>query len=122
MENKDVSQIGAVDNMKLKLLRVIFVIFIVGCGTTGPQGVQGISGPTGASDFYIVQFCPGITPLYPSTFPEQGICIDGQLYAILDQSNGYDYLTIIPSGQYTSEATNASCSFTVSDNCVVTDD
>lgn len=90
-------------------------------GQPGPQGIQGIAGAPGtnATPVTMLQFCAGYTPTYPSVFPEDGLCLNGVVYAIYDQANGYDYLSEIPPGRYESSTTGASCSFTVSSNCVV---
>lgn len=64
----------------------------------------------------IVKFCAESTS-YPSTFPEVGFCIEGQLYAVYSANDGF--LTLIPPGQYRSNAIGSACNFTVSDNCVI---
>lgn len=79
-------------------------------GSQGPQGDQGIPGAPGSS-VTTVQFCPGVTPTYPSTFPEYGICIEGKLYAVYSTNDGF--LAEIPDGTYSSDGVNASCTFTV---------
>ena len=103
------------------------MLLATGCGQkgdTGAQGPQGVPGlavtNTGGSlSATAVQFCPGYTPSYPNVFPEDGVCLNGKMYAILDQSNGYDYLTYLPPGVYESEATGAPCTFTLLANCQV---
>ena len=84
-------------------------------GPTGPQGNPGNTGPQGApgtpgTQIQMVQFCPG-TPSYPSTFPEYGIKIGTQIWAVYSANGGF--LTYIPPGQYLSNAVGSSCTFTV---------
>ena len=89
-------------------------------GVQGPAGPQGPSGANGSPGTVIapIQFCQGITPSYPSTFPESGFCIDGNIYAVYSANDGF--LSIIPPGTYSSDGINASCTFTVTSNCGVT--
>jgi hypothetical protein len=67
--------------------------------------------------FTSIQFCPGVTPTYPTTFPEVGFCINGNLYAVYSANNGF--LTVISPGYYDSNAIGSSCSFTVVAGCGV---
>ncbi len=87
-------------------------------GATGATGDTGAQGPAGADGTVIipVQFCPG-TPSYPSTFPEYGLCINNQLYAVYSTHGGF--LTVTPPGVYTSNAVGSKCDFKILDNCVV---
>jgi hypothetical protein len=64
-----------------------------------------------------VQFCPNVTPVYPSTFPESGICLDGTMYGVYSANGGF--LAALPPGQYSSDGINASCTFTIQPNCVI---
>lgn len=125
---------------KLLLFAFICPLLIAGCGSgpSGPTGQNGAPGANGASRAidgnlivcgttsiqfdYPVQFCSNYQTTYSNSFPEWGLCIQGQLYAIIDQPNGYDYLALIVPGEYESEATNAVCTFTVKPNCQVIDD
>lgn len=115
-------------HMRYQLLFLVPMLFLcLSCGgnnTTasisgytpiaGPQGPQGKPG-TGVSK---IQFCPGYTTTYPTTFPEYGTCIEGQLYAVYwDTHNAWEAL-IVP-GYYKSTSTSAPCNFTVFDNCTV---
>jgi hypothetical protein len=119
---------------KIVLAAFIALMGVVGCGVSTPapqvqvtstvtpieSPVPGPSAsPDGSFTVDTVQFCPGYEAVYPQVFPEDGICINGSLYAILDQSNGYDYLTALPAGDYASEATGASCDFTVVSGCQI---
>jgi len=103
----------------MKKLVVLSLLAAVGCQGQGPQGIQGDAGPRGAdgTQITIVQFCPGVTPTYPTTFPEVGLCIDNQLYAVYSANNGF--LVLVTPGRYSSNAIGSSCSFTVLPNCVV---
>jgi hypothetical protein len=107
---------------------LLAVIILVGCGQgpagqTGSQGAPGlpgdsVTGPAGADGTQItpVQFCIG-TPVYPSTFPETGLCINNQIYAVYSVNDGF--LTLIPPGAYSSDGVNSSCNFTVLPNCQI---
>lgn len=91
-------------------------------GVQGPQGVPGANGVDGtngqdATPVTVVQFCPGVTPIYPSSFPEYGVCIQGQLYGVYSQNGGF--LALLPPGTYNSNGINASCTFTITANCGV---
>jgi len=102
------------------LLMLSVIITAVGCGgaqngQNGQMGPQGLDGTT----ITPVQFCQGVTPTYPNTFPESGLCIDGSIYAVYSQYNGF--LALIPPGEYTSQAVGSACNFTVLPNCVVQD-
>lgn len=89
-------------------------------GSVGPQGPQGNTGPEGPPGTQIttVQFCPGYIPTYPTTFPEIGICISGNLYAEYydPPSSG---LTLLTPGYYESTQTGAPCDFTVLSGCQI---
>lgn len=93
-------------------------------GPVGPKGDPGqsIEGPAGSpgqpgTQITTIQFCQGITPTYPSTFPEIGICIANQLYAVYSANGGF--MVFLTPGTYSSNGINASCTFTVGDNCEV---
>lgn len=88
-------------------------------GGLGPQGVQGPTGPTGEDGTVItpVQFCNGVTPSYPSTFPESGLCINGQVYGVYSANDGF--LALLPPGTYNSNAVGSACTFTILANCVI---
>lgn len=86
-------------------------------GDKGDSGdsIVGPQGPVGTSVTW-VQFCPGAT-VYPSKFIEGGFCIANKLYAVYSINNGF--LVYLPPGNYSSNAMNSSCSFTVAANCSV---
>jgi hypothetical protein len=92
-------------------------------GPTGATGAQGPAGPQGipglnAAPTTTVQFCPGYTPTYPTTFPESGLCVGGNIYAVYwDGTNAW--LALIPPGHYASTSTTAPCDFTVVAGCVI---
>lgn len=88
-------------------------------GGLGPQGVQGPTGPTGEDGTVItpVQFCNGVVPSYPSTFPESGLCINGQVYGVYSANDGF--LALLPPGTYNSNAVGSACTFTILANCVI---
>jgi len=100
-------------------------------GDTGPQGIvgpQGIPGTTGGlgpqgapgtdiTPITAVQFCPNVTPSYPSTFPETGLCIAGNMYGVYSENGGF--LTYLPPGAYSSDGIDASCTFTIGTNCSI---
>jgi hypothetical protein len=65
-----------------------------------------------------VQFCSGTT-MYPTEFNEVGICYLGNLYGVYSLNNGF--LTLIPPGEYESNAVGSSCNFQVLPNCVIVD-
>jgi hypothetical protein len=91
--------------------------------SNGQQGIPGLNGPQGipglnAAPTTAVQFCPGYTPTYPTTFPESGLCVGGNIYAVYwDGTNAW--LSLIPPGHYASTSTTAPCNFTVVAGCVI---
>lgn len=89
-------------------------------GATGAQGIQGAQGPAGANGTVItpVEFCPGVTPVYPSVFPEYGLCINDQLYGVYSANDGF--MALLPPGAYTSNAVGSACNFTIAAHCSVT--
>lgn len=106
------------NNFILVGVALILVAFSCGRGEKGDKGDPGIPGLDGAQ-ITLIQFCPNSTPTYPSIFPESAFCISNQVYAILDQGNGYDYLTIITPGAYTSQGVGSVCNFIVKENCEI---
>ncbi len=102
-------------------------------GAVGPQGLQGIMGPSGPQGVIgpagipgvsgapgtlvtFVKFCNEVTN-YPSTFPEYGLCVSGQLFAVYSTHGGFGVL--VPPGYYSSHGVNSSCNFTVGANCAI---
>ncbi len=91
-------------------------------GATGPKGDTGdtgAQGPKGADGTVVitVQFCPGAVATYPSVFPEYGICLNNQIFAVYSANGGF--LALIPPGVYSSNAIGSACNFTVAENCVI---
>ena len=88
-------------------------------GQNGSNGHDGTNGHNGTNGTIVtaMQFCPGITPHYPSAFPEVGFCIAGTLYAVYSANDGF--LAEITPGTYSSDGIHASCTFTVESNCEV---
>jgi hypothetical protein len=82
--------------------------------TNGSNGTNG----TNATPVTVVQLCPGVT-VYPSTFVEQALCINGNLYGVYSANDGF--LSYLPPGTYSSDGINASCNLTIKPNCVVVD-
>lgn len=106
----------------MKLVYLVLIGLVIGCGQ-GPQGIPGqpgSTGPAGANGTAIVpiQFCPGSTPAYPSNFPEYGLLINGQIYAVYSLNDGF--LTWLPPGVYSSNAVGSSCTFTVNIDGTIT--
>lgn len=64
-----------------------------------------------------INLCPGDST-YPSKFIEAGFCINDKMYAVYSANNGF--LTELPPGNYSSNGINSTCSFRLSENCVVT--
>lgn len=93
-------------------------------GATGPQGLIGETGGTGpqglpgidSNPISVVQLCPGVTT-YPSVFVEVGVCFQNNLYAVYSTHGGF--MTLIPPGNYTSNALGSQCNLTVGPNCAV---
>lgn len=97
----------------MKKLFLIAAFLSLACGQTAPNilPVETVNGITP------VQFCPNVTPTYPTTFPEVAFCIQGNLYAVYSANDGF--LTLIPPGVYSSNAVGSSCTFTVLNNCQI---
>jgi hypothetical protein len=89
-------------------------------GINGLNGMDGLPGSPGTNGTIITveQFCPGVDSSYPSTFPEVGLCINNNIYAVYSANDGF--LTLITPGLYESNAVGSSCTFTVGDNCEIT--
>ncbi len=84
-------------------------------GAPGSAGADGINGRDG-SVVTFVKFCPH-TASYPTTFPEVGLCIDGELFAVYSANGGFGVK--LEPGAYSSNAIGSACSFTVQAGCVV---
>lgn len=98
---------------------IILIVLLAGCQGQVSNGIDGSRGPKGddgvdGTIITIVQFCPGVSH-YPTTFPETGFCIDSNIYAVYSANDGF--LTMLPLGNYYSNAIGSSCNFKVLDNC-----
>jgi hypothetical protein len=87
-------------------------------GINGTNGLNGEPGEPGAPGTLVtpIQFCEG-TSSYPSAFPEVGFCINSELYAVYSTHGGF--LTLIPPGEYSSNAVGSKCNFKVLANCEI---
>lgn len=97
-------------------------------GATGSQGAQGQVGPQGntgaaganGTTVTVVRLCPNNPAPSYGNFPEQALCIGGKLYGIYNtQSNGLDFLSELPPGNYASVAPSG-CNLTIGAACAVT--
>lgn len=89
-------------------------------GSVGSVGAVGPAGPAGSNGTIItvVQFCQGTSGSeYPTTFPEVGLCINGNIYAVYSANDGF--LTEIVPGVYDSNAVGSACTFTVEEGCLI---
>lgn len=84
-------------------------------GSIGPQGIQGVPG----SSVTTVKFCDDYVPVYPSSFPEYGLCIDNKLYGVYYSSSLGVFLAYLPPGRYQSTNNSQACIFTVTSGCEV---
>jgi len=82
-----------------------------GIGPVGPVGPPG----NNATPVTVVQFCPNNKPVYPSVFPEVGLCLNGNLYGVYSQNDGF--MAYLPPGLYESNAVGSQCTFTITANC-----
>lgn len=90
-------------------------------GSTGERGEIGLTGNSGtnginATPIVPIQFCPNVTPTYPSQFPEYGLLINGVIYGVYSENGGF--LAALPSGRYSSNGAgnHSQCDFTISSN------
>lgn len=74
--------------------------------------------PTVGSTISAVKFCPGYTVSYPTTWPEYGFCINGDLYATITDK-GTTFTTKVAPGGYSSTSTSAPCNFTYIGACQI---
>ena len=86
-------------------------------GTDGQDGLNGLNGADG-TQIGVVVFCPGYAPVYPTVFPEVGMCINDKLYAVYSANGGF--LAPIPEGRYSSNAIGSACTFNVGPHCTIT--
>lgn len=88
-------------------------------GDTGSQGIPGVQGIPGSS-VTTVKFCDDYVPVYPSSFPEYGICIDNKLYGVYYSSSLGVFLAYLPPGTYRSTNNSQACIFAVTSGCEIT--
>lgn len=91
-------------------------------GVDGSQGVQGMTGLNGsdgidAIPITVIDLCPGITT-YPGVFVEVALCLNDTLYGIYSANDGF--LTMLPPGNYLSNAIGSACNLTIGAHCQVT--
>lgn len=91
---------------------VLDTINVVCNGASGAPGATGANAPAVA----VINVCPGQT-IYPTTFVETALCINGTLYGVYSDRGGF--LTTLQPGQYVSNAINSVCNFTVLPNCQI---
>lgn len=110
---------------KMLTLSLLGLVMLSACGKIGPSGPKGdsIVGPQGApgqdaSPVTVVQLCAGTTEYSSSTFVEVAFCVGGKLYGTYSANGGFS--TEIVPGSYSSNGINSSCTFTVAENCQVT--
>lgn len=100
---------------------IILCLLLTACGKDGRQGTNGSNGVNGqnATPINMIKFCPNINEVYPNTFPEYGMCIDNNLYAVYWNGNTA-FLAKLVAGTYTTTAIGGNCTFTVTNNsCVI---
>jgi hypothetical protein len=95
-------------------------------GPAGPSGIDGADGRDGQdgqngtngrnANVDTVQLCPGAV-IYPSNFPEYGLCINDMLYGVYS-SQAQAFLAALPPGLYSSTSTTTPCNFSVLPHCV----
>lgn len=88
-------------------------------GTAGSDGHNGLNGANGLdalSPINVVNLCVGYTT-YPGVFVETALCINNHLYGVYSANGGF--LTLLPPGNYSSNAIGSACNLTVHDDCTV---
>jgi hypothetical protein len=112
----------------MKTLMMTLILLLAACnqqlGLPGKDGVDGAAGAPGSNGINgrdgsvvtFVKFCPH-TASYPTTFPEVGLCVDGELFAVYSANGGFGVK--LEPGNYSSNAIGSACSFEVHDDCVV---
>lgn len=86
-------------------------------GQNGEKGDKGDKGDAGTNSITkVVKFCPGLVDSYNVQYSEQGLCIDGKVYAVYS-SNDLAALVEISHGTYiTTTPKGTNCTFTIDDN------
>lgn len=86
-------------------------------GEKGDKGDKGEAGQDGLTK--VVKFCPGLVDAYSKQYSEQGLCIDGKVYAVYS-SNNLAALVEISHGTYiTTTPKGKNCQFEVKADCEV---
>lgn len=94
-----------------------------GTSTNVYNGTAGAVGPAGTPGTLVVavEFCPSLgDTVYPSSFPEYGLCIEGNIYAVYWSGTQAFMAEVVP-GVYDSTSPQG-CSFTVATDCSITED
>lgn len=91
-------------------------------GATGSIGLPGTNGYNGTNGTVItpIRFCPGPAPTYPTVFPEYGLRIGNNIYAVYSIPNAF--LTLVIPGRYNSTGIGSSCNFTVNNDGTITNE
>lgn len=87
-------------------------------GAPGSTGANGLNG-TNSSLVEPIKFCKNYNTSYPSTFPEYGLQIGTDLFAVYWDGHN-SWMALIPPGYYRSTSTSAPCNFTVNSDGTIT--
>ncbi len=79
--------------------------------SNGKDGLSGTNG-TNATPISMIQLCPSITGIYPSSFPEFAFNVNGKLYATYWSGSSAWTAQLYP-GSYSSTTNGSNCSFVV---------
>jgi hypothetical protein len=85
-------------------------------GTQGEKGEAGKDGKNGKdASTKVIKFCPNLVDSYGVAYSEQGLCIDGKVYAVYS-SNKLAALVQLSNGRYvTTTPQGTNCTFTIDD-------
>lgn len=88
-------------------------------GAMGPQGAQGPQGAPGvdAAPVVAIKLCLNVPTVYPTSFPESALCIQGKLYGVY-WDGSHAFLAYLPPGNYTSTSPQG-CNLHIHENCIV---
>lgn len=91
-------------------------------GIQGPKGDKGDKGDKGEPGkdglTKMVKFCPGLVDRYNVQYSEQGLCVDGKVYAIYSDRGLAALVEIVPGTYQTTTPKGKNCTFEVKDNCI----
>ncbi len=79
-------------------------------GSTGHQGLPGLPGAN-ATPITLFKFCPNAVGSYASSFPEYGIRVNNDIYAVYSANGGF--LTLLLPGPYVTTGIGVNCNFTI---------